>query len=546
MDWLPHLKEAVPKRGYGNRLSMYLISLEAWRRGLGVKYYKMENPENKMLIRYSIYNDNREHFFESSRGDKLTEQAFELCENKDETKKCLKKVGVPVPEGRRFKADQTNIEILEYARELGYPVVIKPVSENAGKGVFSNIKSEPELSRIVEHVRETLKYKDIIIEEYVAGVEYRIFLVDGEVYGIVNRIPANIVGDGENSIKKLIELKNESKKSNPNISSKLIEVDKEVLDNLDSLGYDLNSVPPKSELIYLRHKSNVSAGGDPIDVTDELPEPIKDIAKKAFRAISGLDLCGLDMIIDKKTNQGVVIEINTKPMIGLHVFPTKGKPRDVVTPIVDYYFPETRNVEKTDLYFDFTAALAPLRRGVTKQVIVTPPSSTKTTHKCCLLISNIDRKLVSWIRKESLTRGLNGFIKEVKEKQYRVVLASFNKTNLNNAIESITRELDEIVGLKYKKIPWEEPVKIGFEISYISENKKTILKLEKKLRNEKKENKKNKKTIKKIKKESLKKQNRIEELQKRIVYAEKKYNNIINSKSWRITRPLRVFMKLFK
>src|SRR5690625_1179255 len=111
MKWLPHLVDAVPTRGYGNRLSMYLISLEAWRRGLNVKFYTIKNPDNKMLIRYSLSNGKKEYHFESSRGDKLTDYAYEVCENKDETKKVLTKAGIPVPEGKRFKENRSNEEI---------------------------------------------------------------------------------------------------------------------------------------------------------------------------------------------------------------------------------------------------------------------------------------------------------------------------------------------------------------------------------------------------------------------------------------------------
>src|SRR5690625_5271014 len=87
--WLEKLENAVPRSGYGNRLSMYLIALEAWRRGLQVKFYYLDNQDNKMLIRYSLSNVDKEHFFESSMGDKLTRKAISICENKDETKKYL-------------------------------------------------------------------------------------------------------------------------------------------------------------------------------------------------------------------------------------------------------------------------------------------------------------------------------------------------------------------------------------------------------------------------------------------------------------------------
>src|SRR5690625_951168 len=206
--WLPHLENAVPSKGYGNRLSMYLIALEAWRRGLNIRFFRLENPENKMLIRYSIGNENEEYRFESSRGEKLTSHAYEICENKDETKKVLAKAGIPVPEGKRFKPNQSVEEIIKYTNALGYPVVIKPISENAGKGVFSNIETENELRNSLDYVRNELNYKDIIVEKHIEGIEHRLFIVKGKLLGAVNRVPANIVGDGKNTIDQLIKQKN--------------------------------------------------------------------------------------------------------------------------------------------------------------------------------------------------------------------------------------------------------------------------------------------------------------------------------------------------
>src|SRR5690625_3175123 len=121
--WLENLENAVPVSGYGNRLSMYLIALEAWRRGIQVKFYYLDNQENKMLIRYSLRYNDKEHLFESSMGDKLTRKAFNTCENKDKTKKYLKLAGISGPQGERFREDEGRGEILTYGKLLGLPVV---------------------------------------------------------------------------------------------------------------------------------------------------------------------------------------------------------------------------------------------------------------------------------------------------------------------------------------------------------------------------------------------------------------------------------------
>src|SRR5699024_7472161 len=263
------------------------------------------------------------------------------------------------------------------------------------------IQNEDALKNALFHVKYDLGYGDVIVEQYIPGIEYRILMVNEEIVGAVNRMPANVVGDGKHSIKELINIKNKSRKNNPNIASKTIKLDNEVLDSIHALNYNLDSVPKDGERILLRKKSNVSMGGDPIDVTDQLTDELKEIALKAVRAIPNLGVCGLDMIVDEKKKTGSIIEINTKPMIGLHMFPVKGKARDVVKPIVDYYFPETKEKERSLLYFDFNAALAPIRNHITNHIeLSTPSPKTKLLGKKFIVSIKIELKIKfrSWLR----------------------------------------------------------------------------------------------------------------------------------------------------
>src|SRR5690625_1728868 len=366
--YLPHLRNAVPQQGYGNRLSMYLIALEAWRRGLNVTFFLEENNYNKMWIRYKISNGEVTHYFNSSLGDKNTKEAYEICENKDKYKKKLNKFNLPTPKGKRFYKNESAEKIINYSTTLNYPVVIKPTNENAGKGVYTNIQTREELLQFIHKVRIELKYDDIIIEEHFEGTEYRFLIIDGKVCGIVNRIPANIVGDGIHTIEQLIKLKNEVKRKNPNESKKQIRFDDEIKRNIEKLNYTLNSVPSDGEQIFLRTKSNVSTDGDAIDVMDEISEDFIFLAEEVAKSVDELPISGLDMIINKEANKATIIETNTTPMIGLHVFPHVGKPRDVVSSIVDFYFPETKNQPKSTLYFDFDTLIAPIKKYIRKEV----------------------------------------------------------------------------------------------------------------------------------------------------------------------------------
>src|SRR5690625_2038000 len=480
--WLDHLSGAVPDVGYGNRMSMYLIALEAWRRGLKVKFYKLENPQNKMFIRYTISDGLIEHKFESSLGDKVTDSAFKICENKDHTKKVLLDKNIPVPEGQRFHPNTQLTDIIAYVKKLQYPVVVKPISENAGNGVFTNIMTEEALVDIVNHVRNDLDYQDIIVEKHFEGTEYRILVIDGQIIGAVNRRPANIKGDGVSTDSELIKDKNDSKKQNPILSSKGIEIDKEVVQNLEMKGLTLETVLPKHQELNLRNKSNVSRGGDPIDVTDQLTDEMKDIALEATQAIEGLGISGLDMLVNEETKTCVVLEINTKPMIGLHMYPIIGQARDISSPIIDYYFPKTKHTKKSNLFFDFDAALSPIRNYLTNELTLAPIKNPEPLKSKQFLIKGeeLTPSFRSVVRHKALELSLHGQMKEIKNnKQISIVVADSVVDNLvkfSTYIKkiSVTYSISSV-----KELEWDRPIPLGFKSLTIPNELTNIRRLEK-------------------------------------------------------------------
>src|SRR5699024_9709724 len=109
-------------------------------------------------------------------------------------------------------------------------------------------------------------------------------------------------------------------------------------------GYSLYSVLNQNEQLYLNDLSNVSLGGEPVDYTEYLTQSQRDIAINATKAIPGLAQCGVDMMIRDDTEEGLIIELNSSPGIGSHLFPVKGKARDIPKFIIDHYFPGTKNI----------------------------------------------------------------------------------------------------------------------------------------------------------------------------------------------------------
>lgn len=515
--WLPHLEDAVPHAGQGKRISTYTVALEGWRRGLELKFYSVFEDGNKLKVRYSLANGNKVHHFSLSMGDKVSEEAFEICNDKDLTKHYLQKHNVPVPVGEMFEEDVKEEEIVAYGLKLGFPLVVKPTDGNAGKGVFANIQSEKELREIIPHIRNELGFSNIIVEKYIPGEEFRIVVIEDRVLGAINRRPANVIGDGVSTIRQLIKEKNKIRKINPHLTSRLIKVDKEVELLLEEKGYTLDSVPRKGELVYLREKSNLSAGGDAVDVTEQLTPQLKEIAINAGKAIPGLKHYGVDMIVNDDRTKGVILEVNSRPGLGGHLFPGEGKARDFAKDIIDYYFPETKNIERTNLFFDFDSVLEPIKSRTADNVILIKPPLGKLYGKKYVVDGDFNRnRFRSYVRRQANKYYLHGYTEPLEDEKVEIVIAGTSEDNLQKFENSINEEFDFNI---IEKTDWDKPLKMGFE------NRNPYNLTTKEIRE----------TLQEV--ERLKKEN--ERLQKR-------YNQVISSRAWRITYPVRSLLHQIK
>src|SRR5699024_5538697 len=166
-------------------------------------------------------------------------------------------------------------------------------------------------------------------------------------------------------IDTLIKKKNNGRNTNPRLISCPIHVDYETEVYLNKSNRSLDSVPEENEKVFLTDKSNISSGGDPIDVLDELPEEIKTLAIDTLKAVPGLAHGAVDILVHSEKSiekAGHVLEVNPTAQIGSLLYPLKGRSRDVPKKIIDYYFPETVELTKSRplLYFDIEEALAPL------------------------------------------------------------------------------------------------------------------------------------------------------------------------------------------
>lgn len=271
----------------------------------------------------------------------------QILGSKTETKYFLKKKKISVPEGKSFDVNQLK-EIISYAENINGKIVIKPDRSDFGNHVYCKVE-EREIKKIVNNIAK--KYENLVVEKFIEGNEYRVFITKNGCFAVTQRRPASVLGDGKSSIKELINKKNlmrQDKKKLPRILPWYrIEIDDITLNCLKKQGLTLSSIPKNNERIYLRYNSNISCGGDSISLTDSAHKSVKKIAMKVLDSIPGLKYGGVDLITKDITNDISrnynIIEVNNMPGIILHHYPYIGPPKNVASSLIDLIFPETRS-----------------------------------------------------------------------------------------------------------------------------------------------------------------------------------------------------------
>lgn len=252
----------------------------------------------------------------------------ELACDKEATKRILSAAGVPVPKGTVINFLDDLEEAIEYVG--GYPIVIKPLDGNHGRGITIDIRTWEEAEAAYEAARQVSR--SVIVERYYVGRDHRVLVVDGKVVAVAERVPAHVVGNGRSSIAELIEETNQDPnrgEGHDNVLTK-IELDRTSYQLLERQGYTLNSVLPKGTICYLRATANLSTGGCAVDRTDEIHPENVWLAQRVVKTI-GLDIAGLDIVttdISRPLREvdGVIVEVNAAPGFRMHVAPSQGIP----------------------------------------------------------------------------------------------------------------------------------------------------------------------------------------------------------------------------
>ena len=280
---------------------------------------------------------------QASQTDGSNVLAIEFACDKEGTKTLLDAARLPVPKGTVIQS----LDDLEQAIDDigGFPIVLKPLDGNHGRGITLDIQTWHEAENAYEFAKQESKMGSIIVERYYKGNDYRVLVVNGKVVAVAQRVPAHVVGNGRSTLVELVEETNRDPRRGTGHENMLtrIEIDRQSIDLLEQQGYRLDSIPKSGQICYLKATANLSTGGIAIDRTDEIhPENIW-IAERAAQII-GLDIAGIDITapdISRPLREvdGVIVEVNAAPGLRMHIQPNEGKPRNVAAPIVDMLFP---------------------------------------------------------------------------------------------------------------------------------------------------------------------------------------------------------------
>ena len=266
--------------------------------------------------------------------------AVDIACDKEETKNLLEAAEVPVPKGVVIRTESALEDAIE---KLGFPLVIKPIDGNHGKGNTTNIINYEQAVKAFEAAKQYSR--NVIVEKFITGFDFRALVVDYKFICAALRTPASVSGDGVRTISQLIEETNLDPRRGYGHEKVLtqITVDQFTQKMLDDKGYTLDTIPEQGERVFLKPTANLSTGGTSTDVTDEV-HPANIFMFERIARIIGLDICGIDIMAKDLRSPvsetgGVILEVNAAPGFRMHIDPSEGLPRNAAEPVVDMLFP---------------------------------------------------------------------------------------------------------------------------------------------------------------------------------------------------------------
>lgn len=266
--------------------------------------------------------------------------AVDLASDKEDTKFLLEQAEIPVPKGDIIRTKEGLSEALE---RIGFPVVLKPVNGNHGRGITTNINNKKDALIAFEAAKEVSR--SVIVEQYITGDDFRLLVIDYKLVAAAKRTPAGVTGNGKSSIQQLIDEVNSDPRRGYGHEKVLtqITIDSMTESILENHNLTLKSILPKGLWLNLKDTANLSTGGTSEDVTD-IVHPYNIFMAERIARIIGLDICGIDVITKDISmalpeSKGAILEVNAGPGFRMHLAPAVGLPRNVAANVVDMLYP---------------------------------------------------------------------------------------------------------------------------------------------------------------------------------------------------------------
>jgi len=273
---------------------------------------------------------------------KTSALAVDIAGDKDVTRRLLASAGLPVPRGEIVRSAD---DAAAAASRIRFPVVVKPLDGNHGRGVALDLGSDDEVRSAFERALGESRRGDVVVESFVTGSDYRVLVIGGRMVAVAERVPAHVVGDGRHTVSDLVEIANSDPRRGIGHEKVLtrIKVDDAAIDLLRKQGYGLDDVPNEGAFVKLAATGNMSTGGISIDRTWEAHEENVEVAEEAARVV-GLDVAGIDFLAPDITQPvretgGAIVEVNAAPGFRMHTHPTEGEAQFVAKDVVDLLFP---------------------------------------------------------------------------------------------------------------------------------------------------------------------------------------------------------------
>ena len=270
----------------------------------------------------------------------------ELACDKEDTKYLLEQAEVPVPRGDIIRRERSLEEACNY---VGFPLVIKPVDGNHGRGITVDIHNYEDALKGFHNAKDSSRSGAIIVEKFITGEDYRLLVINNVLVAAAKRTPAHVIGDGKSTIQELIDVVNSDPRRGFGHEKVLTQITTNELTKniIKDAGYTLDSVIANEEMLILKDTANLSTGGTAEDVTD-IVHPSNVSMVERISKIIDLDICGIDIMttdISKPLSEtgGAVLEVNAGPGFRMHLAPTKGLPRNVAGHVIDKLFPNGKN-----------------------------------------------------------------------------------------------------------------------------------------------------------------------------------------------------------